>query len=162
MRHIPAAESDTWATLVRANRQRLRLRQTDLATKLHVSRETIIRWESGKYLPDSLETTDRAARVLGLDRDLARRLTGYARDDDGGEPEPELWTYARSLGLDPRDDTVREILDGPWSDTMTQHMLREEKRLQDEDRVRRLERVRLAREMFERRDEEDGLDQAAG
>lgn len=157
VRHIPAAESDTWATQVRTNRQRLGLTQVVAAKRIGVSREALIRWENGKYLPDNVETVDAAARVLGIDRDLARRLARFTRDDDAGSPEPEMWTYARSLGLDPAEDTVREILDGPWSETTTRHMLREERRWQEEDRQRRLERIRLAKEMYE-----GGVDQAAG
>lgn len=159
MRHNPEPESGTWATLVRANRDRLKLTQVRAAEMIGVSRETIIRWEGGRTLPDSIDVADRASHVLGIDQSLGRRSTGYA----GADPpeEPQMWTYARSLGLDPRSETVQEILTAGWTESMTRRMLREERKLKEDDERRRLERIRLAKEMYRRSGEDDGLDQAA-
>jgi transcriptional regulator with XRE-family HTH domain len=162
VRHIPTSESDTWATLVRGNRERLGLSQKGLGDRLGVTRETIGRWESGRFRPDSIDVAEAAIRALGIHRPSGLRAAGYLSVQTDEPPEPPMWTFARSLGLDPADENVHEILTAGWSGRTTEHMLREERRLQEEDRRRRLERIRLAREMYEQRGDEGGVDQAAG
>lgn len=134
--------------------------QKQLAELSGVGRETVWRWETGKYKPEEVGTVILVAHALHIDVDRAIRAAGFAVDKTEPPAEPPLWNFARSLGLDPRDENVQDILTTGWSDETARHMLREEKRVQDEDRRRRRERIQLAKEMYKRRD--DGLDQAAG
>lgn len=157
VRNTSGSGSDTWASLVKSHRDLLSMTQKQLAELAGVGRETVWRWETGKYRPEDVETVVLVANALHIDQDRAMRAAGFAVATSEAPPEPPMWALARSLGLDPRDENVRDILGAGWSERTVEYMLREEKRLQDDDRRRRAERIRLAKEMYE-----GGVDQAAG
>lgn len=167
MRNTSPAVSGTWATFLRTRREALKLSQENLGKRVGVDRSTIWRQENRGQRPETFAQAMKMINALGGDRDDAVRLeglllAGYADEPDTEVPaEPQMWTYARSLRLDPHDDTVREIIDGPWSDETTREMLREERRMQDQDRQRRLALVRVAKEMYQR-GAGGGVDSAAG
>lgn len=150
MRHNLEAGSDTWATLVRVNRTRLQLTQTELAKLLGISRETVIRWEKGTYRPDSMETADAAIRALGIDREIGRRAAGYAPADD----IPDPYAYVREMGLDPNSRVVRTILAMDVSEDFRMRMLRRERQLQLRDEQARLEDLEFIIEQQRQRDRE--------
>lgn len=164
MRHNSAAGSDTWASLVRENRRRLQITQQALADKLGVTRETIGRWESGRFKPEDLDITVAAIKALGIDRELGLLVAGFAvrATEEELPPEPNIVRYARSLRLDPDDAVVSAILDSPFDDDMKQRMLRYERSLIDEQQRQRLEQIRIQTESYQRRDGgTGGVDQAA-
>lgn len=161
MRNNPAVESGTWATLVKTHRRARNMSQQALADAAGCDRSTVWRWENTDQKPDSAAQALRVAEVLGIDRDTAMRATGFAPDDER-PAEPELWTYARSLGLDPHSVEVQTILGGRWAEDMQRRMLRQEREWQEADRRRRLDQIKLAEELYATTaGETDGMDKTA-
>lgn len=137
MRHIIEPGSDTWATLVRRNRERLQLTQQQLADTLHVTRETVGRWESGKLKPGNIDTALAVVKTLGVDREVGLRLAGYAPSDTEQHEDP--YAYVREMGLDPNNRVVRVILAMNVSDEFRMRLLRRERQLQLRDEQARLD-----------------------
>lgn len=93
---MPGKNASPVGRQIRAARQRAGLSQERLAEHLHVTRQAISNWESGKSLPDP-ETLKTLAEVLSVpieqliyeDRSAPRRLV----------LSPELWAvWCRYLG----------------------------------------------------------------
>lgn len=80
MRSNSAAAGATWATFVRAARKTAGLSQTDLALRTGISRNTISRWEIGRYRPDRPEDVIAVADATGVDRDEALTAAGFRPD----------------------------------------------------------------------------------
>lgn len=151
MRHMDEVGSDSWASLVRRNRERLQMTQQQLATALNLTRESIGRWESGKLRP-SYDAAVAAIRVLGIDREQGLGVAGYG-SADGGEPDP--YAYVREMGLDPNGRIVRRILSITGiSDDLRMKMLRREREMQLRDEQRRLEDLEWVVEQQRREDDE--------
>lgn len=135
MRHIDGAGSDSWASLVRRNRERLQMTQQQLADALNLTRESIGRWESGKLRP-GYDAAVAAIRVLGIDREQGLSVAGYGA---GGDAEPDPYAYVREIGLDPTDRVVRRILALDVDEEFRMRMLRRQRQLQLRDEQARLD-----------------------
>lgn len=70
-------------TVLRLHREKLHLKQKDVATLLDVQQPTVHRWEKGRR-PEP-EFFDRIARFLDITRDEVIRLAHTPAEDDGLE-----------------------------------------------------------------------------
>lgn len=136
MRHTRMPGGDTWGSQVAFHRERLQLTQQQAAERIGVTRKTISRWESGKFKPDTMEGAAHAARMLGIDFQLAMRLTGFSLPETELVEDPYAWV--RELGLDPESRVVRRILELPIPDELMLETLRQERENQIKDEERRL------------------------
>lgn len=89
------ASPTTWASYVKAARVAAGLSQTDLAVRTRISRNTISRWEVGRYRPDKPEDVITVARATGVDPGEALAAAGFRPDvpppaDPTPPPDPEL------------------------------------------------------------------------
>lgn len=137
---VKSDTTDTWANLVRTNRERLSLTQGALAQQLRVSSKTIMRWEGGSTRPDSMDLAKRAIKTLGMEPEQGLRAAGYGSDDTGDEPDPYAWI--RDMGLDPNSRVVRYILSLDISDELRLASLKREREEMLRDETRRIENVR--------------------
>lgn len=141
MRHNDDAARDSWATLVRRNRERLQMSQQQLADALGIKRETVSRWESGKLARPAYDTAVAAIRALGIDRTEGLRVAGYAEGDE----QPDPYAYVREMGLDPSNRVVRRILNlAGVSEEFRMRALRREKQMQLRDEQARLDALEWA------------------
>lgn len=95
----------TWASYVKAARTMAGLSQTDLAIRTGISRNTISRWEVGRYRPDKPEDVITVARATGVDPAEALAAAGFrpevpAPAEPTRPPDPEL-DRIRSSKLSP-------------------------------------------------------------
>jgi transcriptional regulator with XRE-family HTH domain len=99
------AESDDWATLVKAGRIMAKLSQAAFGAAVGVARETVWRWETGKQKPENAEVVARVAKVIGEDEQRLLRAARLAlTPGDAPKVDPRL------RGLDPNDTVVKRIL----------------------------------------------------
>jgi len=137
MRNIPAAESGTWATMVRTYREAAGLSQEVLAQEVgYKDRSTIWRMEKQNQKPATYGQAIRIIDRLGIPRDSGLAAAGYANDD----AEPDPYAHVREMGLDPHNRIVRYILNMPGiSEDLRMRILRREREQQLRDEQRRLE-----------------------
>lgn len=89
------ASGTTWASYVKAARKAAGLSQTDLAVRTRISRNTISRWEIGRYRPDKPEDVIAVARATDVDPVEALAAAGFRPDvptpsEPTRPPDPEL------------------------------------------------------------------------
>lgn len=89
------ASGTTWASYVKAARKSAGMSQTDLAIRSRISRNTISRWEIGRYRPDKPEDVIAVARATGVDPGEALAAAGFRPDvpppsEPTRAPDPEL------------------------------------------------------------------------
>ena len=76
MRNSRPGERNTWATYARAAREAAGLDKTDLAKRMGSTRQTIGRWESGRYKPATADDVIAFARATGVDEREALAAAG--------------------------------------------------------------------------------------
>src|SRR5690554_6951935 len=71
VRNNDGRQRDTWASYVRAAREVARLSQAAVAEKMGVNRNTVGRWELGRFAPDRPKDVVAFARAVGVDPEEA-------------------------------------------------------------------------------------------
>lgn len=96
-----------WATYARTARQQAGLSQAEVARHVGVTRQTINRWESGKYTPENAPDVVKFALAVRVEPMEALKAAGFVPDDKTPPPshpatqqvplDPELAFLARKL-----------------------------------------------------------------
>jgi transcriptional regulator with XRE-family HTH domain len=125
----------TWASYVKAARQAAGLSQTDLAVRTGISRNTISRWEVGRYRPDKPQDVITVARATGVDPGEALAAAGFRPDvpppvEPTRTPDPEL-------------DRIRQSKLSPAAKARLIARIKERREIEEEQR-RREQEQRLA------------------
>lgn len=147
MRNILGVEikRGDWAALVLRVRETTRLKTGKLSEMAGVSPETWWRWENRGQKPKEAEVVRAFADAFHVEPELALWAAGLTITSTSPAADPRL------AGLDPKDKTVRKILDGPFDYDMQEEMLEnlraqraQERELQQRrelDEIERLEQV---------------------
>lgn len=136
------ASGTTWASYVKAARVAAGLSQTDLAVRTRISRNTISRWEIGRYRPDKPEDVISVARATGVDPNEALAAAGF-RPDVPAPPEP-------TRTPDPELDRIRESKLSPAAKAKLTARIKERRQREQEQRLADLEDLIRAQERLER------------
>lgn len=104
MRNSDGRQRNTWAAYVRAARETARLSQAAVADKMGINRNTVGRWELGRFAPDRPEDVVAFAQAVGVDPEEALTAAGYrptieAPTEPTRPPDPELDTIRQSTRL---------------------------------------------------------------
>jgi transcriptional regulator with XRE-family HTH domain len=91
--------------------------QRALSEKADVARETIWRWETGKQVPESVETVKLVALALGIDLDRALAAAGLHPGQAPVAEDPRLRGFA------PNDPVVQRIMSFDVDEDMRSMML---------------------------------------
>lgn len=116
MRNTQGDASGDWATLVMTCRAAARMSQKTLAERAEVARETIWRWETGKQVPENVDTVKLVAAALGVDLDQALAAAGL---HPGQAPAVD----PRLRGFAPNDPVVQKIMSLDVDEDMRDMML---------------------------------------
>lgn len=106
-----------WGRYIRAARTAAGLSVAALARRIGTSRETVFRWEAGKYRPDSADVVRRIAEVLGLPLDDVLAAAGFRPTappppEPARPPDPELDLIRQHprLSAQRKEQLIRYIL----------------------------------------------------
>lgn len=118
MRNSLNSARDTWAAYVKSAREAAGLSQTELARRMGINRNTIGRWESGKFRPENADLVYNFANSLGILVDDALAAAGFRPNaDPPSEPayeeppmDPQVAELNRKLQDPETSDVERQAL----------------------------------------------------
>lgn len=129
MRDSERRTPDSWATYSRAAREAAKLSQAQLAKLIGVTRQTINRWEAGKYRPEHPVTVEWFATATRVDLDEALAAAGL-RPGMTPPSEPAPAHLIPKWWLDAHDP---DRFFWPWNEEQVAAWRRLQRRLADPD-----------------------------
>lgn len=101
MRNADDQGRNTWASFVKAARVGIGMSGAEFARQVGVGRETVWRWEAGRYRPEDPAVVKKVADVLNVDLDEALAAAGFRPDVEPPAgptrpPDPEIDRIERS------------------------------------------------------------------
>lgn len=127
VRNTGDRSSGNWAAYVRSHREVAGMSQGALASKIEVTRQTINRWESGRYRPDSADHVVRFAHVVGVDPSDALVAAGFLPEaiaEIGARERRRVAARESASPIEPDVDRLRERLADPDASPEEKAMLR--------------------------------------